>query len=43
MADPSDNPTGNASTAGNAGAIDGKVPTPVGMPDFSSGLPHSTD
>ena len=43
MADPSDNPTGNSSTAGNAGAIDGKVPTPVGMPDFSSGLPHSTD
>ncbi|MBI1303056.1 MAG: flagellar motor switch protein FliN [Phycisphaera sp.] len=47
MADPRDNSaqggapsTGNASTGGSG---DGKAPTPVGMPDFSGGLPHSTD
>jgi flagellar motor switch protein FliN/FliY len=47
MADPSDNSAeGDAPSAGNsstAGSVEGKVPTPVGMPDFSGGLPHATD
>ena len=47
MADPSENaPAGSGTEAGNAstaGPVDGKAPTPIGMPDFSGGLPHSTD
>ncbi len=46
MADPTDNAAGRgapeAANASSAGPVDGKSPTPVGMPDFSGGGAHST-
>jgi len=49
MADPTETgPTGGGAGApqpGNAtaaGSVDGKTPTPVGMPDFAGGVPHET-